>query len=197
MQLGAVGAPLPATTPRRRSWRLVPIWLVRIVPFGILSLQRIRHRRWRNRWWQSRIRRLSTLQVHHFDGEGRPLDDRAFDLTQDELEASAYRVAVQARTDALSRDGLSPVALIWLLTDDATFTAIPPAIVAVTTETVLTGQSVLIHPCPATPSKARAGSSASRSPSRISAPTSGRRARDVAGECCHVTIAFRATINVG
>ena len=87
---------------------------------------------------------MSIFPGHIFDGEGRPLDDRASDLTQDELDSSAYRVAVQARTDALSRDGLSPVALIWLLTDDATFTAIPPAIVAVTTETVLTGQSVLI-----------------------------------------------------
>ena len=33
---------------------------------------------------------------------------------------------------------------MWVLTEDTTFTAIPPTMIAVTTETVLTGQSVLI-----------------------------------------------------
>ncbi len=32
-----------------------------------------------------------------FDGEGRPLDDRATDLTQDETDAVEHRSAVQTR----------------------------------------------------------------------------------------------------
>lgn len=87
---------------------------------------------------------LSTFPGFIFDGEGRPLDDRVTDLTQEEIDASAFRAAVQARPDTFSHDGLAPVALIWLLADDATFAAIPAAIVSVTVETALAGQSILI-----------------------------------------------------
>lgn len=79
-----------------------------------------------------------------FNGEGRPLDDRLEDLTTAEMDACAFRAAVQIRPDALSYDGLASVALIWLLDDDAAFSSIPEAIVSATVETALHGRSVLI-----------------------------------------------------
>ena len=87
---------------------------------------------------------MPTFPGSIFDGEGRPLDDRAEDLTTAEIDACAFRAAVQARTDALSRDGLASVALIWLLDADATFSAIPQPIVLATVDTAATGRSVLI-----------------------------------------------------
>ena len=79
-----------------------------------------------------------------FNGEGRPLDDRSEDLTTTEMDACAFRAAVQVRPHALSYDGLASVALIWLLDDDASFSAIPEGIVSATVETALHGRSVQI-----------------------------------------------------
>lgn len=79
-----------------------------------------------------------------FDGDGRPLGDQTNDLTQAEVDACAFRAAVQIRPDALSYDGLASVALIWLLADDASFAAIPKAIVSATVETALHGRSILV-----------------------------------------------------
>jgi hypothetical protein len=79
-----------------------------------------------------------------FDGEGRPLDDRLEDLTTAEMDACAFRAAVQIRPDALSYDGLASVGLIWLLADHAAFSSIPEAIVSATVETALHGRSILI-----------------------------------------------------
>jgi hypothetical protein len=79
-----------------------------------------------------------------FDGEGRPLDDRRQDLTSAEIDACAFRAAVQIRPDALSYDGLASVALIWLLADDASFSAIPESIISTTIETALRGRSILV-----------------------------------------------------
>ena len=92
---------------------------------------------------------MTTFPGFIFDGEGRPLDNRASSLTQEELDACEYRSAVQAKVGSLAPDGLAPVALIWLLNDDATFAAIPPAILSVTVEMARKGQSVLVlarHP---------------------------------------------------
>lgn len=87
---------------------------------------------------------MSTFPGAIFDGEGRPLDNRTSDLSQQELDASVHRSAVQTGKGVLSREGLASIALIWLLNDDASFAAIPPGIVTATIETVLKGQGILI-----------------------------------------------------
>ncbi len=79
-----------------------------------------------------------------FDGEGRPLDNRATDLTQDEIDAAVHRSAVQTEIGPASQDGVSPIALVWLLNDDAAFAAIPSAIIAATIDTAMKGCSILI-----------------------------------------------------
>ena len=81
---------------------------------------------------------MSTFPGSIFDGEGRPLDNRASDLTQQEIDASVHRSAVQTGEDLVS------IALIWLLNDDASFAAIPPGIVTAAIETALKGQAILI-----------------------------------------------------
>ncbi len=72
-----------------------------------------------------------------FDGEGRPLDDRTSGLDQGKIGACMHRSVV-------SRIGLAPVALIWLLNDTATFADVPAGILSATLDAVLGGQSVLI-----------------------------------------------------
>jgi len=72
-----------------------------------------------------------------FNAEGVSLDATIPDLTQDKLDEYPHRSMV-------ARDGAAPIARVWLLADDAAFTAINPVIAAKAIELVLAGKAIVI-----------------------------------------------------
>jgi hypothetical protein len=77
-----------------------------------------------------------------FDGEGHPLDGLSDDLTQDRLDASQHRSAVQSGKN--DNGMMRPVAVIWLLNDAAAFKDVPPGILSASVEAAMNGQAILI-----------------------------------------------------
>ena len=74
---------------------------------------------------------------HIFDADGRSIDQTFPDLTQDTLDSHEHRSMV-------TREGVAPVAQAWVLADDATFAAVPQAIVDVAIEMVQAGKGIII-----------------------------------------------------
>ena len=72
-----------------------------------------------------------------FNAEGVSLDATIPDLTEEKLGEYPHRSMV-------ARDGLAPVARVWLLSDDAEFAAIHPAILAEAVKLVLSGKAIVI-----------------------------------------------------
>ena len=72
-----------------------------------------------------------------FNAEGVSLDATIPDLTPEKLDEYPHRSMV-------ARDGLAPVARVWLLSDDAEFAAIHPVILAEAAKLVLSGKAVVI-----------------------------------------------------
>jgi hypothetical protein len=72
-----------------------------------------------------------------FNAEGASLDATIPDLTQEKLDEYPHRTMV-------ARDGVAPVARVWLLADDATFTAVNPVIATEAVELVLAGKAIVI-----------------------------------------------------
>ncbi len=72
-----------------------------------------------------------------FNVEGISLDATIPNLTQDKLDKYPPRSMV-------ARNGVAPVAQVWLLADDATFAAVNPVIAAEAIELVLAGQAIVI-----------------------------------------------------
>ncbi len=80
---------------------------------------------------------MSSFPGSMFNAEGVSLDATIPDLTQDKLDEYPHRSMV-------ARDGVAPVAQVWLLADDATFTAVNPVIAAEAVDLVLAGQAIVI-----------------------------------------------------
>ena len=76
-----------------------------------------------------------------FDGEGGPVDGLADDLTQDRLDASQFRAAVQKGEGG---EGMRPVAVIWMMDDTASFKDIPPGILSASIEAAMNGHAILV-----------------------------------------------------
>jgi len=72
-----------------------------------------------------------------FNAEGANLDAAIPDLTQDKLDEYPHRSMV-------AQDGAAPIARVWLLADDATFTAVNPVIANGAIELVLAGKAIVI-----------------------------------------------------
>ena len=72
-----------------------------------------------------------------FNAEGASLDPTIPDLTEEKLIEYPHRSMV-------ARDGAASVARVWLLSDDATFAAIHPVILAEAVELVLGGKAIVI-----------------------------------------------------
>ena len=72
-----------------------------------------------------------------FNAEGISLDATIPDLTQDKLDEYPHRSMV-------ARNGVAPVAQVWLLADDATFAAVNSVIAAEAIELVLAGKAIVI-----------------------------------------------------
>ena len=72
-----------------------------------------------------------------FDGEGTPMDGRRAVLSQDRIDACSHRSMV-------TRESLAPVAWVWLLDDDATFSAVPQGVVDGAVKLVMSDWSILI-----------------------------------------------------
>ncbi len=72
-----------------------------------------------------------------YDADGNALSPPAPPLTQDQIDACPSRSMV-------TTGGLTPVARVWLLANDATPNAIHPAIMGDAVELVLAGKGVLI-----------------------------------------------------
>ncbi len=84
----------------------------------------------------SRVSRL-TFPGTIYDGEGISLDPTVPDLLQEQINDCPHRCMV-------TKQGLAPIARVWLLADDATPDAIHPAIMSDAVELVLAGKGVLI-----------------------------------------------------
>ena len=72
-----------------------------------------------------------------FNAEGVSLDVTIPDLTEEKLDGYPHRTMV-------TREGTAPVGQVWLLSDDATFAAIPQGIVLEAMQMVLTGMGIVI-----------------------------------------------------
>ena len=72
-----------------------------------------------------------------FNAEGVSFDATIPDLTEGKLDEYPHRSMV-------ARDGAAPVAQVWLLSDDAAFTAVHPVIVAEAIKLVLAGKAIVI-----------------------------------------------------
>ncbi len=72
-----------------------------------------------------------------FEAKGVSLDPAIPDLTKESLDEYPHRSMV-------ARDGAAPIARVWLLSDEATFAAIDPKIVAEAIKLVLDGSAVVI-----------------------------------------------------
>ena len=80
---------------------------------------------------------MSSFPGAIYDGEGKNLDPTVPDLLQEQIDNSPYSSMVTKRAPA-------PVARAWLLADDATPDAIPPAIMAEAVSLVLAGKAIVI-----------------------------------------------------
>ena len=72
-----------------------------------------------------------------FNAEGVSLDATIPDLTEEELGEYPHRSMV-------ARDGAAPIARVWLLSENATFAAVDPMIVAEAIKLVLDGKAIVI-----------------------------------------------------
>ncbi len=72
-----------------------------------------------------------------FNAEGVSLDPAIPDLTQETLDGYQHRSMV-------ARDGVAPIAQVWLLADDATLAAVHPVIVAEAVKLVLAGKAIVV-----------------------------------------------------
>ncbi len=72
-----------------------------------------------------------------FNAEGVSLDATIPDLTEGTMDEYPHRSMV-------ARDGAAPIARVWLLADDATFTAVNPVIATEAAELVLAGSAIVI-----------------------------------------------------
>lgn len=81
---------------------------------------------------------MSAFPGFVFDGEGRPIGGDAPELVQDLLDTFAHGSMVVAIED------LAPVARLWLVNDNATFSAVPPEVVDEAVALMLAGRSILI-----------------------------------------------------
>ena len=73
----------------------------------------------------------------HLRPQGKRLDAPGADMTQDQLDEHLHQTLMA------DRDGVE-VSRVWLLADDATADALPPAIVAEAVRLILAGQGLLI-----------------------------------------------------
>lgn len=72
-----------------------------------------------------------------FNAEGANLAATIPDLTQEKLDEYPHRTMV-------ARDGVAPVARVWLLADNATFAAVNPVVATEAVELVLAGKAIVI-----------------------------------------------------
>ena len=72
-----------------------------------------------------------------FEAKGASLDPAVPDLTKETLDEYPHRSMV-------ARDGAGPIARVWLLSEDATFAAVDPMIVAEAIKLVLDGKAIVI-----------------------------------------------------
>ena len=80
---------------------------------------------------------MSSFPGAVFSTEGVSLDPTIPDLTEGKLVDYLHRSMV-------GRDGAAPIARVWLLADDATFTAVHPLIMAEAVKLVLSGKGIVI-----------------------------------------------------
>jgi hypothetical protein len=72
-----------------------------------------------------------------FEAKGVSLDPAIPDLTKEKLDEYPHHSMV-------ARDGAAPIARVWLLSENATFAAIDPMIVAEAIKLVLGGKAIVI-----------------------------------------------------
>lgn len=72
-----------------------------------------------------------------FEAKGVSLDPTIPDLTKETLDEYPHRSMV-------ARDGVAPIARVWLLSENATFAAIDPTIVAEAIKLALDSKAVVI-----------------------------------------------------
>ena len=80
---------------------------------------------------------MSSFPGAMFNAGGVSLDPTIPDLTEGKLVEYSHRSMV-------ARDGLAPVARVWLLADNATFAAVHPMILAEAVKLVLGGKGIVI-----------------------------------------------------
>lgn len=80
---------------------------------------------------------MSSFPGAIFEDKGVSLDPAIPNLTRDNLAEYPHRFLV-------ARERLAPIARAWLLSDDATFAAIPAVIVAEAIETIMAGKAIVI-----------------------------------------------------
>ncbi len=80
---------------------------------------------------------MSSFPGAMFSAGGVSLDPTIPDLTEEKLVEYPHRSMV-------ARDGAAPIAQVWLLSDDATFAAVHPVILAEAVELVLGGKSIVV-----------------------------------------------------
>ena len=81
--------------------------------------------------------RMSSFPGAMFNAEGASLDATIPDLTEETLDEYPHRSMV-------ARSGTAPIARVWLLANDATFTAVNPVIATEAVELVLAGSAIVI-----------------------------------------------------